>query len=81
MDPTTKLTSATCILFCVTISPTGVLNSLDFAYLLPLADMLRMHPQKDVKAEYQCVCSKIPAADIRLEIMYCYLLPIDYLDN
>ena len=63
MDPAKKLTSAVCILHCINLPNVNLLYITHSAekFLLPLAGMLSLHPGADVKAEYEQLCSKIPA--------------------
>lgn len=64
MDPIKKLLSATCITYCIKM-PSTTMNVLFMThdpeiFLLPLASMLILHPDKDVKFEYEHICSMIP---------------------
>ena len=62
MDPARRLISATCITHCINMPSVGVLYMSHDAekFLLPLAGLLSLHPDVDVKAEYDQLCSKIP---------------------
>jgi hypothetical protein len=62
INPTKKLVCALCIAHCITVPSINVLYKIQDAenFLLPLAGMLALHPDGDVKAEYKQVCSHIP---------------------
>ena len=62
MHPTKRLVSALCVAHCITTPSINVLYKIQDAekILLPLAGMLALHPDGDVKAEYEQVCSHIP---------------------
>lgn len=61
MDHTKRLVSAICILHCIRMPAINLLYDLNTEmYLLPLADMLSFHPDKDVVAEYAYISSQIP---------------------
>ena len=62
MHPTKRLVSALYIVHSIKIPSIDVLYKIQDAdkFLLPLAGMLALHPDGDVKAEYEQVCSHIP---------------------
>ena len=62
MNPIKRLVCALCIAHCIKMPSISVLYKIQDAekYLLPLASMLALHPDGDVKAEYEQVCSHIP---------------------
>ena len=62
INPTKRLVSALCIAHSIRMPSINVLfmNHDPEKFLLPLAGMLVLHPNGDVKAEYAQVCSHIP---------------------
>ena len=62
MNPTKRLISALCVVDCITMPSISVLYKIQDSdkFLLPLANMLTLHTDGDVKAEYELVCSHIP---------------------
>ena len=62
MNPTRRLLSALCIIHSIKSPSINVLYKIDDPekFLLPLAGMLILHPNGDVKAEYEFICSHIP---------------------
>ena len=62
INPTKRLVSALCIVHSIKMPSIDVLympHDPD-KFLLPLAGMLILHPDGDVKAEYEFICSHIP---------------------
>ena len=61
-NPTKRLVSALCIVHSIKMPSIDVLYMKHDPekFLLPLAGMLILHPDGDVKAEYEQVCSHIP---------------------
>ena len=62
MHPIKRLVCALCVAHCITMPSINVLYKIQDAdkFLLPLAGMLALHPDGDIKAEYEQVCSHIP---------------------
>jgi hypothetical protein len=62
MNPIKSLVCALCIAHCITVPSINVIYKIQPAdkFLLPLAGMLALHPDGDVKAEYKQICSHIP---------------------
>lgn len=63
MNPTRRLVSATCIVYCISVPSIDVLYKINDSekFLLPLVGMLILHPDGDVKAEYAHLCTQIPS--------------------
>ena len=63
MDPARRLMSAACITHCIKLPSVGVLYMTNDGekFILPLARLLTLHPDTDVRAQYDQLCSKIPA--------------------
>jgi hypothetical protein len=72
MHPTKRLISALCIVHSIKIPYIDVLYKIQDAdkILLPLAGMLALHPDGDVKAEYEQVCSHIPVEHRYMIVIY-----------
>ena len=62
MNPTRRLISALCIVHSIKMPSIDVLYMTHDSnkFLLPLAGMLMLQPDGDVKAEYESICSRIP---------------------
>ena len=61
LSPSKRLISATCVLHCIKMPSVSLLYvDNPETFLLPLAGMLTLQPDGDVRAEYEFLCTYIP---------------------